>query len=348
MPISPAKESALEARAADALVQLLGRGAKRRPERGRGSAGVDFGVVWQGLELAVQVKRSSDALAIRGAIEQLEQYREHHPEVIAVVATEFMGTVGKELCTERGVGWFDLSGNADITGPGLRILVDGKPNQFKRPGRPSTVFAPKSSRIIRWLLMFGDTGWTQKELSEWTGLDKGYTSKVLKSLRGQSLIFEKQERYLPHDRDLLLRAWQARYDFSKHRILKGVMPVRSGEEAARKVASTLKPDEYAATGLAGAWFLDHFAAFRIATFYLKAPPTQDLLDRLSFKEVDKGANVWLVVPNDEGVFQGRGAVDGVSCAHWVQVYLDLGAHPERAKEAAEHLRQTQEQWGPGG
>ena len=340
----PSTEAPLEDQAAEALIGLLGHGAKYFLEQNPGTKGLDFGVAWQGVKLAVELKRSGEAVAIRSAIEKLAAYCGEHPNEIPIVATQFMGTVGKELCAAHGVGWFDLSGNADITGPGLRILIQGKPNKFKRPGRPSTIFAPKSSRIARWLLMFGDTGWTQKELSEWTGLDKGYTSKLLKRLRGQALVTEEQERYTPRDRNLLLKAWQARYDFSKHRIIKGVIPARSGEEAARKLASVLKEDEYAATGLAGAWFLDHFASFRIATFYLKAAPSADFLQQLSFKEGEKGANVWLVVPNDEGVFQGMGEADGVTCAHWVQVYLDLAAHPERANEAAEHLRETRQNW----
>ena len=94
----------------------------------------------------------------------------------------------------------------------------------------------------------------------------------------------------------------------------------------------------AATGLAGAWLLTHFASFRLATFYVSHQPSHDVLATLGFREEEKGANTWLVIPNDEGVFAGREEREGVSCTHPVQVYLDLKFHPERSSEAAERLR----------
>jgi hypothetical protein len=48
--------------------------------------------------------------------------------------------------------------------------------------------------------------------------------------------------------------------------------------------------------------------------------------------------VWLVVPNDEGVFDGAAEREGVRCVHPVQAYLDLKDHPERSAEAAQQLR----------
>ena len=48
--------------------------------------------------------------------------------------------------------------------------------------------------------------------------------------------------------------------------------------------------------------------------------------------------------DDEGVFQGAKAIEGISCVSPVQAYLDLHAMPERAEEAAEHLRKERLQW----
>ncbi len=69
-----------------------------------------------------------------------------------------------------------------------------------------------------------------------------------------------------------------------------------------------------------------------------------MLDGLGFREDERGANVWLVVPNDAGVFQGASDHDGVRCVHPVQAYLDLKQHPERANEAAEQLRAELIRW----
>ena len=96
--------------------------------------------------------------------------------------------------------------------------------------------------------------------------------------------------------------------------------------------------EHAATGLAAAWALTRFAGFRIASLYLPADPSPTLLEQLGYREDPRGANLWLVVPNDAGVFHGAVEKDGIRCVHPVQVYVDLKFHPERSTEAAEHLR----------
>jgi hypothetical protein len=90
--------------------------------------------------------------------------------------------------------------------------------------------------------------------------------------------------------------------------------------------------------------MTRFAGFRLVTFYLREQPPAALLDELSFREEERGANVWLVVPNDEGVFHGSSEREGIRCVHPVQVYLDLGAHPERASEAATELREQYVSW----
>ena len=96
--------------------------------------------------------------------------------------------------------------------------------------------------------------------------------------------------------------------------------------------------DYAATGLAGAWLLNQFAGFRLVVFYVGQMPSSEARQEMGFHEQQRGENVWLVVPNDEGVFHDAAEREGIRCVHPVQVYLDLKSHPERSEEAAEQLR----------
>ena len=70
-------------------------------------------------------------------------------KVISVLAVPYMSELGRRACEGAGLMWFDFCGNANIVGPGLRIMVDGRPNRFRRPGRPTSIFAPKSARVAR-------------------------------------------------------------------------------------------------------------------------------------------------------------------------------------------------------
>jgi hypothetical protein len=142
------------------------------------------------------------------------------------------------------------------------------------------------------------------------------------------------------DYETMLEAWREAYDFSKHHIVRGHIAERSSDEVLRKLGAQLRHDgiEHAATGLAGAWLLDQFAGFRLVTLYVAQLPSAEAQEAMGFREELRGENVWLVVPNDEGVFNGAGDREGVRCVHPVQAYLDLKNHPERSAEAAEELR----------
>jgi hypothetical protein len=254
---------------------------------------------------------------------------------------------GKRTCERAGVSWFDFSGNAHIVGPKLRVIIEGQPNRFRKRGRPASLFAAKSSRIARLLLMAPTRVWTQREIAQEAGISEGLVSRVVARLEEDRYVARTDTGGLSMMKpELLFEAWRDEYEFSRHHVIPGHVAARSGDALTRFVADSLRHAgaEYAATGLAAAWQLTHFASFRIATFYLRAEPTPDIRELLELRQDDRGANLWLVVPNDEGVFQGAMDRDGVQCAHPVQVYLDLDSHPERAREAAERVRAQHLPW----
>jgi hypothetical protein len=260
---------------------------------------------------------------------------------IPVVAVPYMGPSGKDACERAGVSWLDFSGNAHIVAPGIRIIVDGRPNQFPKRGRPSSAFAPKSSRIARWLLMHPAEAMAQREISQATGVSEGLVSRVVSRLEEDHYIARDDSGLVRvSNPQLLLEAWRDEYRFAKHTILQGHVAARSGDALTRFVADALTAAkvEHAATGLSAAWQITRFAGFRTATFFVEAEPSAALNENLGFRDDARGANLWLVVPNDAGVFQGAEMRDGVRCVHPVQAYLDLKEHPERSADAAERIR----------
>jgi hypothetical protein len=296
---------------------------------------------------AIEWKSTGTIAVVTAAIKQLKNYTREFPDLIPIIAVPFMGPAGRELCMEERVSWLDLSGNADIVATGLRIHVAGNANKFKKPGRPKNLFAPKSSRIVRQLLLRATHPFTQRELAIETGVNEALVSRVVRELEAKALIIRDEAGAVkPRDPDLLLDAWLEAYSFRKHQIIEGFVAERSSDAVLQGLSETFKKTgvNYAATGLAGAWLLTHFANFRIVTFYLKTRPSKELLQQLRFKEQDRGGNVWLVVPNDEDVLTGSTEREGIISAHPLQVYLDLKGHPERAKEAAEAVRKEYLTW----
>jgi len=127
-----------------------------------------------GTTFVVEYKSSGSTGPISAAIEQVQRYASVvGRRAIPLVVVPFMGPVGRRRCEEAQIAWCDLSGNARIVAPGIRVLIEGQPNQFKTRGRPFTAFAPKSSRIARWLLMHPRQPVAQSEIARATGVDKG-------------------------------------------------------------------------------------------------------------------------------------------------------------------------------
>jgi AraC-like DNA-binding protein len=262
---------------------------------------------------------------------------------VPVIAVPTLSASAQSWCAAQGINWIDFSGNAHIRAPGLFVRVSGSPQPYAKRGRPSSVFERRSSRVARALLQHPGRAWSVKECAQVTGLDEGHVSRIVARLVEDRLVTrEAQRHFLVKDAELLLDTWRDASDFSKHRILRGHVAARSGFELLEQLVKRLDRAklEHAATGLGAAWLYDHFAMFRLATLYVRQWPTSAHLEALHLREEPVGANVWLVLPNDDGVFEGARVVESITCVHPVQVYLDLKAHPERAPEAADHLREN--------
>ena len=318
---------------------------QRQPAAGRGQpGGVDLLVTVGNFKFVVECKASGQAASVAVAARSVKEFAEHlKRKSVPLVAVSYMGDVGKRLCEEAEVCWLDLSGNAYLVAPGLRVNIEGKPNQFKRPGRPRSLFAPKSSRIARWLLVEPGRAFSQRELAKESGLDEGFTSRIVRQLEEQQLVSRDSAGAVKvADYDALLDAWREAYDFSRHHIVRGHIAARSSDEILRRLSAQFKRGkwEHAATGLAGAWLCSGFAGFRLVVVYVAELPGKEACQEMGFHETERGENVWLVQPNDAGVFHGSAEREGISCAHPVQVYLDLKDHPERSAEAAEALRKN--------
>ena len=290
--------------------------------------------------LLLKWKRTASAPAIAGTIRQLEIARSGNPALIPLIGVPYMPPASRRLAAEHGVSWIDLSGNAHLRTPNIFIHVEGKRRKQGSREQRTNPFSPKSSRIARWFLMHPGEEITGGRLADATSVDRGHVSRVLRQLDHDSLIVRQGRAFATPRPELLLDSWRAEYDFRKHEVSAGHLSSRSGQETLSRVTNSLNRArvDYAATGLAGAWLLTHFASFRLVTIFVRHSVPAALLADLNIRRNERGANIWLVTPNDEGVFTGARDIGETRVAHPVQIYLDLAAHPERAEEAAGELR----------
>ncbi len=295
--------------------------------------GHSFGLIW---------KRYVSLGHLAGPIYHLgsESQRSFDHEVIPILAVPFMGPSSREACARAQLPWLDLSGNARIVTSNIFYQNLGNPNRFRQPGRPASAFGPRGSRVARRLLMDPSKVVRQRDLASSTGLDEGHVSRIVGKLLETGLVERGDEGISAVDANALLDAWREDYRFDRHHVIRGHIPASGGDTLTHSIAEALSKIEepYAATALPAAWLGTRYAPFHLVTVYISTLPSPGLKKDLGFQEEAAGANTWLVVPNDEGVFHGAEPVDGIPCVHPVQAIVDLKNHPEGSSEATAELR----------
>lgn len=319
-------------------------------EAKRGETTVDLAGTIGGVPFIVEVKADGGVAAVQHALDGLRAV----DDAVRIVVVPFMSSAGRERCEASGVSWIDLSGNARlrIQQGDLRVAVhvEGKPDAFRGPGRPRNAFAPKAARVVRLLLADPACRWTQSEIAKAADLGPGYVSRIVRHLEEERLLDRDDDRAVwPPDPGLLLDAW-ADADAFRHEVLTGHVPGRSGEERARRLQDALADHGlgHAFTGLAAAWAYTHAAAFRSVSCYVTgngAVRSRALADA-GFRADTNAPNTRVLLPADEGVFDGAREAAGLECASPVQAVVDLAHEPERAAEFREALRERALPWSP--
>lgn len=262
----------------------------------------------------------------------------HSLDAVAVLIIPSLTRSLRDLAEGEGMNWVDFAGNAHIAAPPLFLHVEGR---RERPRITTGVdpFAPRSANVVRQLLVDPGRAWRQKELVYHTGVSQPRTSKVIAALEEMALVRREHDGSIRvTDPDGLLDAWADAYSYRRQEIV----PVHmSGEGISLARDLGAKLDHIDAnhwfTGLPAAWAYDHFARFRLVSVFVDADP-EIVRQELGLRRLDRGANVHLILAGEQKLEIGQARPDGLRSVHPAQVYVDLLGLPERAPEAAEHLR----------
>lgn len=291
----------------------------------------------------IEFKPSATTIAVSRGIDALQRAEgSRDEEVVPLLVVPYMSDSSRHRCRKAGISWLDLSGNAVIRHDSLFVLVEGKPNRYRTPGRPRNPFAPKSSRIVRTLLQNPEHHYIQKDIAEKSDVSKALVSQVVDQLEVQGFVRRLGDGSVEVvEAELLVDEWRDQYSISDHKITRGhIHSTGQGPELVRTVGQRLNEIgvSYAFTGLSSAWHYAPFASFRLAAVFVDNPLHIVNSNELGFAAEPKGANIWLVEPNDQSVFWRSICHEDVHFASPLQTYLDLKGHPERAAEASANMR----------
>jgi len=294
--------------------------------------------------LVVEEKRSAQPREVRMAVLQLQLYLRNLPNDqprYAVLMAPFISEESARICSESGIGYADLAGNARLSFDQVYIEKRGPGNPFREKREKRSLFAPRAARVLRVLLTPPLRAWKVTELQEASGVSLGQVSNVRKELIDREWAMANSAGMRITKPEELARAWQNSYKLrpqnreSAYTLLHG----EALDEAVRSALAEAGKGEHAVlSSYSAARWIAPYARQATQFFYADKPGAEILKRHLQLQPVSGGENVVIMYPHEDDVFSGRvEAAPGIWCSGWVQTWLDLSVAGERGIEAAEHL-----------
>jgi hypothetical protein len=291
------------------------------------------------ITLIAEAKGQGEPRYIRQAADQVRDYLTRFPGAYPMVVSPFISAQSAELLKNKGIGYFDLAGNALIDFGPLYIRVTGRvtPNPIQKTVK--SLFASKSSRILRVLLTDPAKSWYVQALSAEARVSIGLTSRLKRRLVDLELVAEAKSGVRLTNPGEVLDQWAKAYSYEKNEIFKYYSP-QSPPEIESRVAEFARSRSvaYALTMFSGAARVAPFVRYNFAASYFSGSMIE-LEQQLGIKQTTSGANVWVFRPFDDGVYYGLQNQDGLSVASNVQLYLDLINYRGRGEEQATAIRE---------
>lgn len=267
---------------------------------------------------------------------------------IPVLAAPTISPRMADLCRKNGWSWFDLAGNCLLNIPGgIWIERTGLSSERKTPKPEANLATAESARILRSLLSEPnlERNWIQRELQEACSpeVSLGLVNKVTRHLRNQKYLVEAEGSSGLRLADPLglLMEWKDKYRFSKHTRFDLFTLCKRGKAFDQiRAIETEAPRQCALASFSAAEQISPQIRGESKIWVYASRQVEPLIrDRLETQKVDTGANLTLLVPEDNGVFFDLepSNMDHPPTTSPIQTYLDLVNSGGRGEEAAEAL-----------
>ena len=261
----------------------------------------------------------------------------------AMLAAPFISPTTRTQLDQRGLGWFDTTGN-------LRLRLDRPAVFLDRAGADRSGFRDPADRLLKSLrgpgaakavLELCETSLPVgvRDLAERAQIGAATSARVLELLDREAVIARNENGVVTAVRKrALIKRWTQDYKVMTSNEVMTTLDPR-GLSHALKALSTVGT-RIAVTGSAAvrAYLPDDVTPVSpLVSLSLYAEDPIGLMGQLGLRTVDRGTNVLVMRPYDEVVYAKSRLVDGIGFAAPAQVAADLLTGPGRSSEEAEQL-----------
>lgn len=310
--------------------------------------------------VAFEVKRAPLMPGTAAAVANETRSRFPNADAYLLVAP-FIGPVTRETLRQQGWGVLDTTGNLELRldRPALFLQRTGATKNPWPLGRVRrSLKAPRAARVVRALADYRPP-YGVRELARRARVSAGYAAELLVLLEGEGVVTRDVTRKSTAARVIqrqrlggvadvdwsrLIRRWTEDYSVLRTNRYRGFLQPRGIPALLASLRRSKQP--YALTGAASAQTLRAVAPVLVAICFTQSPV--ELARELDLSESERAANVILVEPFDEVVFERSRVADGNTYTAASQTLADLITSPGRANAEAEALeewmRKNESEW----
>jgi|SRR5579872_3618374 len=332
-------EATLLQEASRVLAARLPAGWKQRVTRldgrpqGRPDAMLDVtGPDGAKVRLSVEAKSGLVPRAVADLKTRLREYSSDS----GLVISPFLTRSTRDRLRAEHLNFLDLTGNVRLvlTRPGLYVETQGAeqdPSPKRQPGR--SLRGAKSARIVRALCDFPPP-FPISRLADQATVDISYASRLVEWLSREALLERRPRGPVESvDKPALIRRWAQDYEVLTSNDARTYLDPRGVEHLVRALSEGAIRRRYAMTGSIAANRIAPVAPARLAMLYVD--DVESAAKALNVRPTETGANVMLLTPFDEVVFERTWAAGSLTIVAPSQVAVDLLSSPGRAPSEAE-------------
>ncbi len=255
--------------------------------------------------------------------------------------------MARDRLRRAGVSYLDLEGNVRIIldRPALLIETEGADQDPAPPRRGiRSLKGPKAGRIVRALCDWRPPVGV-RELARRTGTDPGYTTRVLSLLQDEDVVRRGSGGEVTDVRwQDLLRRWARDYQVSKSSRTLACLAARGLDGFTSRLRSY--KDRWAVTGSRAVPRAASIAPGRVASCYVENP--ERAVSALDLRPAETGANVLLLEPFNQVVWERTREESGLTCVAVSQCCVDLltgtGREPSEAESLLSWMAENEDAW----